>query len=121
MIDLCCKLGCDRERPFTNFFTFRDHVYRLHSGVTTSVCERDLPTVDFRPSHLHAGFSWGESFDSSNDDQPTEKDAPVDYAAKLQRSAATFILKVQEKNNIPQSTMEKVIKEVDSLYQVNFF
>lgn len=55
--------------------------------------------------------------DSSDDDDPPERE-PVDYAAKLQQSAATFILKVQEKHRIPQSTMESIIKEVDSLYQV---
>lgn len=31
---ICCNLGCGRERPFTNFLTFRDHVYQWHSGVS---------------------------------------------------------------------------------------
>lgn len=111
---LRCNLGCNRERPFTSFLTFRDHVYRLHSGITTSVCTHELPQDDINQSHLLSDVN----LDTSDDESPTEEHVPVDYAAKLQRSAATFILQVQEKHNIPQSTMEKVIKEVDSFYQV---
>lgn len=114
---LRCNLGCGRERPFTNFLTFRDHVYCLHSGIkaNTSVSEQELP-----PAQEHCDVPSDDNFDSSDDDQPTERCEPitVDYASQLQRCAATFILKVQEKHQIPQSTMESIIKEVNSLYQV---
>ena len=36
----------------------------------------------------------------------------------LQCAAATFILKVQETQHLPQSTMDMILKEIDSLYQV---
>ena len=55
--------------------------------------------------------------DNSEDDHPPDRE-PVDYAAKLQQSAATFILEVQKKHRIALSTMESIIKTVDSLYQV---
>ena len=73
------------------FLTFHDHVYRLHSSVTPSACERDPTPVDFYPSDLYSDIFWGESFDSNDDKQPTERAAPVDYAAKLQRCAATLL------------------------------
>ena len=34
--------------------------------------------------------------------------------------AATFILKVQETHQLPQSTMNMMLKEIDSLYQVRW-
>jgi hypothetical protein len=106
-----CNLGCGRERPFTSFLTFRDHVYTWHSGVTVSVGE---PPVNFQQPDVLQSY---DGDDSSEDDPPPDRE-PVDYAAKLQQSAARFILEVQEKHRIPQSTMENIIKTVDSLYQV---
>ena len=115
-----CNLGCGRERLFTNFFTFRDHVYQWHSGITAaSLGERVLLPVNFQQlDALQPHDDDVSPFDSSDDNHPLQKE-PVDYGAKLQQSAATFILKVQEKHRIPQSTMESIIKEVDSLYQVD--
>ena len=37
----------------------------------------------------------------------------------LQRAAATFILKIHETHQLPQSTMDTTLKELDSLYQVS--
>lgn len=109
-----CNLGCGRDRPFTNFFTFRDHVYKWHSGVKVSVGE---PSVNFHQPDVLQSHDDTSPYDGSEDDHPPDSE-PMDYAAKLQQSAATFILNVQEKHRIPQSTMERIIKEVDSLYQV---
>ena len=113
---ICCNLGCGRERPFSSFFTFRDHVYTLHSGVTvqsiklhSSQEDSDLQLDPNPPEHTHNCF-----------EPPVHDDVqPVNYAALTQKAAATFILNVQENHRLPQSTMENIIKEVDSLYQVN--
>lgn len=45
--------------------------------------------------------------------------SPDDFGcANLEHAAATFILKVQETHQLPQTTMDIILKEIDSLYQV---
>ena len=35
---ICCNLGCLRSvKPFTSFYTFCDHVYAYHSGITADL------------------------------------------------------------------------------------
>ena len=40
------------------------------------------------------------------------------YFSTIQRAAALWILKVRDTHRIPQSVMESIIKDTDSLYEV---
>lgn len=114
----CCNLGCGRERPFNSFFTFRDHVYALHSGVTQKL---STPNEEDGVSRLESDIpeSVDESFELPIPTDAEPVNEPMNSVLLLKKAAATFILEVQEKHCLPQSTMENIIKEVDSLYQVN--
>ena len=96
-----CNLGCARDKPFSSFFTFRDHIYRFHSGIKARVCGRQLQPVDLQPPDHHYDLSPYESSDDELDSEPPDKREQVDYSAQLQRSAAIFLLKVQEKHHPP--------------------
>lgn len=51
--------------------------------------------------------------------EPEASPTPDDFeCANLQHASATFILKVQETHQLPQTTMDIILKEIDSLYQV---
>lgn len=124
---LRCNLGCGREKPFNNFLTWRDHVYRIHRNCKPDTAsnqsidpQTSAPTIEPDPDPTQ--LSQLEDGSIEDDEEPEVLDA-VDTSiqnntASLKRAAATFILKVQEMHRLPQSTMDSIIKEVDSLYQV---
>ena len=106
-------IGCNLQgciRSFINFYTYRNHIYAIHGGMdlileenpgnTISADSQDLDTVEEPPP-------------------PPPPFFPEDDLSCIQRAAATWILKVRETNLLPQSTMQSIIQDTESMYMVN--
>ncbi len=117
-----CNLGCarPRDRPFKNFFTFRNHVYAYHSGLTATAEQNENETNAIGDSEPDQSVTTEEiEIDQGFTCQQTvRKPQNIDYSAQIQKCAATFILKIQEMHRLPQNTMDTIIQEIESLYQV---
>ena len=118
--------ACGRDKPFKSFYTWRDHMYSYHSESEPQEQPDSMPPASsssstftnladiFEDDGSHTDIDENDLLDPS-------QDRPRDNmeSANLQRAAATFILKIQETHQLPQSTMDTILKEVDSLYQVS--
>ena len=112
---ICCNLGCRRSaKPFTSFYTFRDHVYAYHSGITADL---NTPSETEQESPQQQDNDTDEDASAYHEPQP-DASIHTDLMVAIQKAAATFLLKVQENHGLPQSTMEDIIKEIQSLYEV---
>ena len=112
-----CNLGCARDRPFKSFFTFRDHVYAYHSGLTAGQNENETGCEpDQSATTEEIEIDQGFTMPSQTVQQPPAQN--IDYAALIQKCTATFILKIQEMHRLPQNTMDTIIEEIESLHQV---
>ena len=103
--------GCGRNKLFNNFYTWCDHMYSHH-------CESE-PQKQPVPGPSESVVLDPE--DTFNDEELAfEPEAsPDNFAcANLQHAATTFILQVQETHQLPQTTMDIIVKEIDSIYQV---
>ncbi len=112
------NIQCDCHRTFVNFHTFRNHIYSHHyqhskekpQHLTTGQCHESSPLL--------------ETDTESNADGELDLEDPAllisndDHASTIQRAAALWILKVRECHRIPQSVIESIIKDIESLYQV---
>ena len=125
-LDGCC-------RTFSNFYTFRNHVYVHHSLKCRPEEEQvqlptDLNGSESSPDsdgddNLDAGDN-SEADDDSNCDGNPSDDVDPDFDDKshfsaIQRAAALWILKVRETHRLPQSVIELIIKDVQTLYEVS--
>ena len=100
---ITCHLGgC--KRTFTTFEVFRNHVYGFHTEQEAITLERQEDT----------GEECGQ-FDSIPGCFETLN--PVFDSNSRKKAAAMWILKVQEKFLLPQSTMELILKDVTGFFQ----
>lgn len=107
-LNITCGLsGCTRS--FTNFYTYRDHVYAYHG-------DRDMSQLV--PTDVHSGDHGGVG--SSGEDYTTDREETQSPSSDdvLQRAAAMWILKTKEKHRIPQSSMEAIIRDVQGFLQL---
>ena len=72
--------------------------------------------------NLDAGDNSEADNDSNCDGNPSD-DVDPDFDVKtfsaIQRAAALWILKVRETHRLPQSVIELIIKDVQTLYEVS--
>ncbi len=115
----CTFQGCLRP-PFRTYYSYRNHIYTFHGDFAGEDSFQHESDED--GNHVDTGSEG----DSSDDDSETEDGAggstPCSNrsaAEDLKRAAATWILKVREKHMIPQSTIETILKDIDSLYEVS--
>ncbi len=114
----CNLQGC--KRTFRNFHTYRNHVYTWHD--TTDFGHPDgeeESTVVNLSDTLGAGAGDGEGSEFDNQDCSVAPTEPS-FEATLQKAAALWILKTRELHRIPISTMNTIIVDVQSLFEVAF-
>ena len=87
-------------QTYTNFFSFRSHVYRKH---------RDFAETDTGQMSNDGTLQDGAGAGEYNDDESAEILPDV---AEFQQVAATFVLKTREEYRIPQSTVDKLLQDV---------
>ena len=83
-----------------------------------------LITVDLNtPSETEQDFPQQQDNHADEDASAYHEPQPdasidMDSMVAIQKAAAIFLSKVQESHKLPQSTMENIIKEIQSLYEV---
>ena len=115
----CCLSGC--QRMFRTFGVFRNHVYAYHTDQEAIVLERDEDGEDGSGgsggedgssgaggSGGAGGYSGLGTLDSST--STSDMDC-------RKRAAMMWILKVQEKFLLPQSTMDMITKDITVFIQ----
>lgn len=117
----CTLQGC--QRKFRNFHTYRNHVYFSHKNYNGEP-SKDSGGQQNPPSDSDSDKN--ETSDEDSDDQDiddsnnnADEDADDPNPPNLSRAAAIWILKVREKYLLPQSTIEAVIQDIDTLYEVS--
>ena len=110
----CTFQGCLRP-PFRTYYSYRNHIYTFHGDFAGEDHESD------EDGNHDDTCSEG---DSSDDNSETEDGGSTtcsnrSAAEDIKRAAATWILKVREKHMIPQSTIETILKDIDTLYEVS--
>lgn len=106
----CTLQGCCRT--FTNFLTFRNHTYAFH-GTSSGGLFSETTAIP---------VSQPPDDEPTNDDEPDLPPMHYDEAVimdEMIHAAAVWTLKIRDGYGLPQATTECIIKDVDSLYQVN--
>ena len=117
----CSWHGC--IRTFRNFHTFRNHVYAFHcSNGTDELIPPSHPDVDPCITDNNA-YQLSDNDSDHMTDQDTndslEQTSGIDHVATIRRAAAVWILKVRECHHLPQSVLDAIIQDIESLYQVS--
>ena len=112
----CGVSGC--QRTYTNFGTFKNHVYDLHpahADVTAtsstldlpSVCDLDVDYLGFTEQNHEEGDQGGDEGGSSH---------TLSHQS-LQRSSALFLMGCKEKNKLTQESVQWMIEGFTTLNQ----
>lgn len=120
---ICCtQQGCSRS--FTNFRTYRNHIYAYHDF---NIDEDSGRTLEHEPGS-GGGFhdqesSIGDRFhdqETGSGDDGTDASTIQDIATEesLQRAAALWLLKAREKHRLPLSVVDTMIADFQSLYEI---
>ena len=111
-----------------NFHSFRNHVYSRHSKDDQPMQDPEgqslvddisppspdpTPPAPLAPSNLSPLGQVDDTDDGIQDPLSSES-----HFSTIQKAAALWILKIRETHRIPQSVMESIIKDIESLYQV---
>ena len=113
-----CKLQGCRGRTYKSFHYYRNHVYDFHANAFASTSAKQQsssapPTSPTRdPTYTCTSTDDDLCTPGFSDDTSTE------IERDLQRAAALWILKTRESNRLPLSTMDSIVQDVDSLYEV---
>lgn len=116
----CTLQGC--QRKFRNFHTYRNHIYFFHNNY-----EGEDITADQREESgdERSNAEDDDAADISTEVETYSRDTPGDFEIaaphNLTKAAATWILKVREQHLLPQSTIEGIIKDIDTLYEVSIY
>ena len=121
----CNLRGC-KKRKFQNFHTYRNHIYHYHGasdedfdffaavcGGTSSVDDVDDIGVDNESDMELSGSELGEVGEA-----PSTSSGTPQQQAIIQDTAAVWILKIRECYGLSQSSVDSIITDVESLYQV---
>ena len=115
----CGISGC--QRTYTNFGTFRNHVYDVHSECTTEPIGVD--SVNVISEDVDVGYTRNN--DSSEDDFIAmtdgcdNHDEPCCSQDMLKRSAAMALLGLKEKFKLTQASLQGVIQSMTAVTQQN--
>ena len=108
----CNMQGC--SRTFRKFTVYRNHLYQFHDTQTLE-CTTITETEDDDSSPLIEDTGEGELIS-------TEIKSSSGISCKsLQTAAARWILKTSECHKIPQSVMDGIITDLDSLFGAGSF
>ena len=125
MFSVHCR-GCGRDKPFKSFYTWCDHMYSYHSESEPQEQLDSMPAASsssstftnladiFEEDRSHTDIDENDLLDPSQDQTRDNMGSSI-----LQRAAATFTLKIHETHQLPQSTMDTILKELDNLHQVS--
>ena len=100
-------------RTFKKFTSYRNHIYNYHAQCKTSAAS-PVNVGDGESSAVGQVQEFSDSFDES----PVMVTNSESDTHTLQVAAATWVLKTREIFQIPQSSMELIVQDVDSLYQL---
>ena len=116
---ICCRLqGC--RRTFTNFTTFRNHIYSHHDFNREDDLGHNLeietePAADEDESNgMDESLNCGDA--NSTETQTTGDDLFTEDSQ--QRAPAVWILKAREQHCLPLSVMDAMIGDFQSLHEV---
>ena len=116
---ICCGLqGC--RRTFTNFTTFRNHIYSRHDFTREDDLGHSLE-VEMEPGAHEDEFNGMDESLNCGDANSTETQTIGDDLfpeESQQRAAAIWILKAREQHRLPLSVMDAMIGDFQSLHQV---
>ncbi len=119
----CSLQGCQKQ--FKNYYTFRNHLYAFHSHHSesfTSFSSPNEPTDPYESDNNDQLDDNESDFEESDQDESNDSNSSSAVSAQstmIQKAAATWILKVREKHLLPQSTIETIIQDIDTLYEVS--
>lgn len=124
----CGISGC--QRTYTNFGTFRNHVYDVHSASTTESVEVEsvnATSMDCNEDYTSNDESeYASDDDASNDCSSSAVLDGCDYHVEpycsqdmLKRSAAIALLGVKEKFKLTQASLQGIIQSMTALTQQN--
>ena len=68
--------------------------------------------------HEETGDIMSNNYEDEGESSLAPHVSPNNQFASLQRAAAIWILKVRENHLLPQCTIETIIKDTDTLYEV---
>ncbi len=113
----CNLQGC--KRTFKKFTVYRNHIYHFH----------DTHTLEDSSSNGEVGSGGPENLSETEDGTTSEVISPDDNTSgqsptgfshvspdELKDAAARWVLKTSECHKIPQSTMDDIISDVQSLF-----
>ena len=119
---LQCNLdGC--MRSFKKYAVFRNHIYeyhsnKLHQGSETLTQGSLQLNADTTPTTVDSAIEANSIEEVASDiDMIHEEISEVTCPDSMQRASAIWILKTQEVNKLPQSTTERIMQDVNSLYE----
>ena len=116
---VCPVPGCPRESPYSNYESFRSHVYRKHREVLDSGLSRSNVEGGRKdPEDISEGSGDEDSIERGNSDCNTEGFEPQSSGINLQSSAARFLLKTREERKITQSALDGIVHDVTDLWDV---
>ena len=116
----CGISGC--QRTYTNFGTFRNHVYDVHTDSTTEPFEVDSVnaiSVDCDKDYTRNDDDYSSSDDdcSAMTDGCDNQNEPCCSQDMLKRSAAMALLGLKEKFKLTQASLQGVIQSMTALTQ----
>ena len=110
------------RRTFVNFHTFRNHAYVYHA--VEDQPDQPLRVHDDDPDLLSSSYDLPSGSSGADDSLQGDLESPItflsDPVSTIKRTAAVWILKVRECHQIPQSVIELIIRDIESLHQVCF-
>ena len=115
---VCPVPGCPRQDPYSNFESFRSHMYRKHRDVLqqrscldTSEFEGTTEDTSGEEDIGDMDVLESEGFDCSPEDQGMRSSD-----GDLQYSAARFLLKTREERKITQSAVDGMVHDISDLW-----
>ncbi len=118
----CCLSGC--QRKFRTFEVFRNHIYEAHSESENIVITQSTlpdpvsnPVLNPDPYPVPNPYPPAEPPTPELTPDPDCDPDPHSMANERKKRSATWILKIQEKFKLPQSTIEQIIQDVTGFFE----
>ena len=119
------QLSCNFEgcsRTFRQFTTYRNHLYSIHPNIFRTPSSSEVVS--------RGGLSSGPDSSSNDDHDPNPEDMldvcdadvhddPKITEESIKRAVATWILKVRERYTLTQVAVERIIQDLDSLFEIS--
>ncbi len=113
LFHIVCGLGGCQKR-FTNFRTYRNHLYSVHTDSDASSNPEPTPVPI-------ASLVCGNGDDGGDDEEDGTSTAMQDHTTSsdlLQEAAARFVLKTKETHRLTQTVMNSIIEDTTSFSQI---